>query len=40
MHMCVCIRRLDICVRTHGLAYAARVPKAIKGKFFYIKAKV
>ena len=39
-HTRICIHKLDICVHTHRSAYVARVPEAMKCKFFYIKVEV
>ena len=39
-HTCVYVRRFNVCVCIHGPMYAAKVPEAMKGKFFCIKAEV
>ena len=38
--MRVCVRRFNVCIRIHGLVYAAKVLEAMKDKFFCIQAKV
>ena len=40
MHTRVCVRKFDVCICIHELAYAARVPEAMKCKFFYIKVEI